>query len=103
MSPAVSSQELSITSLQPSDVPHIVNPNIADENNLRLALVSNQQILQNVTTHPEPSYFSEANPPQVPFGLGGGTYISEESQSEDQHDSSSCNILAQICGHGSEF
>ena len=37
---------------------------------------------------PEPSYFSERSPPQVPPELlGGGTYMSEESQSEDDHES----------------
>jgi len=36
---------------------------------------------------PEPSYVSEMSPPQVPTELGGGTYISEESQSEDGNES----------------
>ena len=36
---------------------------------------------------PEPSYVSEMSPPQVPAELGGGTYISEESQSEDENES----------------
>ena len=37
---------------------------------------------------PPPTYFSGTNPPQVPVGLGGGTYMSEESQSEDENENS---------------
>ena len=43
---------------------------------------SNERIIP-----PRPSYFSENSPPQVPAELGGGTYMGDESQSEDENES----------------
>ena len=89
MSPPMNSNDLNIPSVQANNISHIVNPSTTKENNVALSTNSDQHILPNAITPPEPSYFSEANPPQVPFGLGGGTYISEESLSGEENNSSS--------------
>ena len=86
-SPIANPHALNITSSEPNVVSHHESPNTERKSVIRLTESSNQNIRQ--TVPPEPSYVSETSPPQVPVGLGGGTYLGEESQSEDENETSS--------------
>ena len=86
MSPPVMTSQLQETTTELISIDQVSHSRENEPNELVSSNVRENRTNER-NFRPEPSYVSEMSPPQVPAELGGGTYISEESQSEDEDES----------------